>query len=380
MADVIISGTSTAPQSLTGTDALIVGSLGNLLVTGTTAVNADGNNDILVNGTIACESNGIFATGSSLELVVGMAGSILSSGGSGVFCNTTVKSQIQNGGEIRGTNAGVTFQNFDSGSLHLVNTGQIVGDTGIEIDNGDSTSTVANSGLIVGESFGIYASYSSYALLRVTNTGMISGSDASFVGSLGTAGSCRIDNAGLMQGDIILSPSDDTYNGRFGTIAGEVYGGDGDDNIRGGAGGETFFGDADGDTLIGRGGNDDLFGGDGTDDLRGGDGDDDLSGGGGSDKLNGGKGDDEITSGGGNDVIVFRRKAGDDTITDFNNGRDVIDLQAFNLTNWGDLNGSGAVTDVTGGVEIDFSLIGGSGILTIAGISVSNLGNPDFIF
>ncbi|MCP5075360.1 MAG: hypothetical protein GY947_18970, partial [Rhodobacteraceae bacterium] len=92
------------------------------------------------------------------------------------------------------------------------------------------------------------------------------------------------------------------------------------------------------------------------------------------------KGDDEITSGGGNDVIVFKRSAGNDTITDFNNGRDVIDLQAFNLTNWGDLNGSGAVTDVTGGVEIDFSLIGGSGILTIAGISMGVLGNPDFIF
>ncbi len=87
------------------------------------------------------------------------------------------------------------------------------------------------------------------------------------------------------------------------------------------------------DLLKGKGGNDKLFGGKGKDKLFGGDGKDKLYGGKGNDKLYGGKGNDKLTGGAGKDVFVFAKKEGKDTITDFQNGKDKIDLKAFNFNN-----------------------------------------------
>ncbi len=58
----------------------------------------------------------------------------------------------------------------------------------------------------------------------------------------------------------------------------------------------------------------------------GGGGRDDLEGGGGADKLNGGRGADELTGGGGADVFQFRSDDGFDRITDFQQGRDKIEI------------------------------------------------------
>ncbi|MCP5073404.1 MAG: calcium-binding protein [Rhodobacteraceae bacterium] len=382
MADVIINSTVTTAQSLSNNDALILGQNGALLnVGGSSAITASGNNDLIINGTVSSEGVGVTSTGTDLELNIGASGNILSTGSYGINALTSYTTEIWNAGIVQSTGTGVRFVGTDfTSSLSLFNSGSIAGVFGVWVDNNALTSNINNTGTIAGTQTAIVANYDSEALLKVVNTGTITGQSYAFIGSLGIDSSDRIDNLGVMHGDIDFNGGDDIYNGRYGSVSGRIYGDDGDDAIRGGAAGETFYGDADNDTLIGRGGNDELHGGTGLDSLRGDAGDDSLFGDGGSDTLDGGKGDDEITTGGGNDVIVFKRSAGNDTITDFTNNKDVIDLQAFNLTNWGDLNGSGAVTDVTGGVEIDFSMIGGSGILTIAGISVSNLGNPDFIF
>jgi len=48
--------------------------------------------------------------------------------------------------------------------------------------------------------------------------------------------------------------------------------------------------------------------------------------------LDGGEGDDILFGGKGADTFVFLENAGDDTIVGFENGRDKIDLTAFNFS------------------------------------------------
>ena len=52
-----------------------------------------------------------------------------------------------------------------------------------------------------------------------------------------------------------------------------------------------------------------------------------------TDKLYGGKGNDRLTGGAGKDTFIFKKQEGKDTITDFENGKDKIDLKAFNFAN-----------------------------------------------
>ncbi len=97
---------------------------------------------------------------------------------------------------------------------------------------------------------------------------------------------------------------------------------DGKDIISGGNGKDTLYGKKGNDTLKGDKGDDMHYGGKGEDKVKGGKGDD---------KLFGGKGNDKLTGGAGKDVFVFAKKEGKDTITDFQNGKDKIDLSAFNF-------------------------------------------------
>ncbi|MFO1089985.1 MAG: calcium-binding protein [Hyphomicrobiales bacterium] len=72
---------------------------------------------------------------------------------------------------------------------------------------------------------------------------------------------------------------------------------------------------------------DDTITGYATDDMiRGGAGNDSLSGAGGNDRLIGGYGNDRLTGGIGSDTFVFGKEFGNDTITDFVNGEDRIEM------------------------------------------------------
>lgn len=141
----------------------------------------------------------------------------------------------------------------------------------------------------------------------------------------------------------------DEMRGGFGADA--IYGGEGDDRITGGGsndfldggagdddlfgnkGHDTLFGDmgddklsggANNDVLRGDMGDDRLFGGDGRDALYGGMDDDALYGGKGNDLLNGGEGNDKMAGGQGADIFVA--STGQDVVTDFEVGRDQIQM------------------------------------------------------
>ncbi|MBC6437848.1 MAG: calcium-binding protein, partial [Rhodobacteraceae bacterium] len=100
------------------------------------------------------------------------------------------------------------------------------------------------------------------------------------------------------------------------------------------------------DRLQGGSGNDALWGGRGKDVLWGGSGNDTLDGGSGNDRLVGGRGDDRLTGGAGADTFVFYDGHGNDTITDFTRGTDVIRFRGKDVPQ-----GFDALSIITGTAE-----------------------------
>ena len=124
----------------------------------------------------------------------------------------------------------------------------------------------------------------------------------------------------------------DTINGLGGNdslkgLGGDdlLFGGAGDDNIKGNGGDDRIRGNGGADTLKGKGGDDNIKGNGGDDVIKAGGGADTVKGGGGADLINGGGGADVLNGGGGNDVITG--KGGDDTLKG-NGGADVFQFRA----------------------------------------------------
>ncbi|MGV6812583.1 MAG: calcium-binding protein [Brevirhabdus sp.] len=318
----------------------------------------------------------------------------------GIYTNSsgTGGAVFRNSGRLEaGNDAYIGVNGYD----RITNSGDIVGD----ITTQGGADDIWNSGLINGD-IDLGDGLDSY---KTSGTGMVVGTVDGGAGNDTLKGGAEID---LFNG----GTDNDTLLGRGGDD--ELDGGTGDDLVMGGTGADQLTGDTGADTLYGGADNDTLDGGDGNDSLRGDLGDDSLSGGGDndtikggagddtitgdtgfdvlygqkgndvldgggrSDVLNGGAGDDTLTGGGGADTFIFNRKAGDDEITDFQDGSDVIDLSDFNLQNFNALQSSGALSNLSGGgVEIDLSLIGGEGSITITGsLVVGDFSSADFVF
>src|SRR5262249_9903246 len=122
---------------------------------------------------------------------------------------------------------------------------------------------------------------------------------------------------------------------------------------------------------MGTAGDDRLFGGDFNDTLSGGDG---------NDVIGGKDGDDLLTGGAGADTFVYARfGAQHDTVTDFQQGQDVIDVAAANISSFAtvqqllsdDAQGNAVITTVFDGV---------SSTMTLTGISAAQLTAADFVF
>ncbi|SMX31398.1 calcium-binding protein [Octadecabacter ascidiaceicola] len=154
------------------------------------------------------------------------------------------------------------------------------------------------------------------------------------------------------------------------------------------AGTATGSGHGSGDTLIdienvfGSLFNDDIYGDDtanelsgynGVDELFGRAGDDTLNGGGNLDYLNGGAGNDVLAGGGGFDRFIFDTAGfGQDTITDFTNNQELMDMRGSGLS-FADL----TITQTGGDTVISVTATTDS--ITLLGIT-SLINENDFIF
>jgi Ca2+-binding RTX toxin-like protein len=144
------------------------------------------------------------------------------------------------------------------------------------------------------------------------------------------------------------------------------------------AGIEYLTGSSLNDTLRGNTGANRLTGGDGNDSLVGRQGNDTLIGGNGNDTLNGGSGADAMTGNVGADIFVEGPAAGGpvvtDTITDFQNGADRIDLKAFGFANFAAV--QALTTATASGIRID---VPGAEILLVNGLTLAQFDAGDVI-
>ena len=155
-----------------------------------------------------------------------------------------------------------------------------------------------------------------------------------------------------------------------------LKGGAGDDTLEGGEGVDTLEGNKGDDTLSGDAGDDYLYGSSGTDTLDGGEGIDWLFGGEGDDRLEGGADNDVLHGGEGADTFVFNSGDGSDTLVDFTDGEDVIDLSAMSdISGFSDL----TITQNGDNAVIDFSAHGG-GMIVLRDVDAADLDADDFTF
>ncbi|MEL6955883.1 MAG: calcium-binding protein, partial [Pseudomonadota bacterium] len=153
-----------------------------------------------------------------------------------------------------------------------------------------------------------------------------------------------------------------------------LEGGDGDDFLIANAGNDTVFGDAGNDNLRGRAGDDYLSGGDGNDFILADEGNDTLTGDGGFDTLFGGAG---------SDTFVFAGNWRRDTIGDWDEDFDVIDLSALGLKGAGESNADAfaKLTLVQDGTTAIISVTGDtSNDIRLSNTDVSTLDAADFLF
>ncbi|MEG4046499.1 calcium-binding protein, partial [Microcoleus sp. Pol17C2] len=142
-----------------------------------------------------------------------------------------------------------------------------------------------------------------------------------------------------------------------------INGTNGNDNLTGTNGNDTINGLAGDDVLTGLRGNDIINGGDGSDNL---------SGGKGFDTLNGGLGNDILVGGVGNDVFVLGGGLGVDTISDFANSQDTIQL--INGLTFGQL----SISPGTDGTLIRVAS-SGEVLASLIGVAPNLIGPEDFL-
>ena len=130
-----------------------------------------------------------------------------------------------------------------------------------------------------------------------------------------------------MLNNLILQGTDKNDNLSGGDSKDTLFGDNGDDKLSGGKGNDILFGGRGNDYLFGDSGDDKLFGGNGNDYLFGGSGNDNLCGDSGADRLTGDEGNDTFSYLSIDDSL----SQSPDTITDFEMGKDKIDISTFSI-------------------------------------------------
>jgi Ca2+-binding RTX toxin-like protein len=101
-----------------------------------------------------------------------------------------------------------------------------------------------------------------------------------------------------------------------------------------------------------------------------------ILGGTGANTLTGGSLDDIFKGGTGSDLFKFVGTVGNDTILDFIDGEDQLDLKAYDFNTLADLQNANAISEVDGNTVID---LGTDGSVTLIGFALSDFDNSDLV-
>lgn len=169
---------------------------------------------------------------------------------------------------------------------------------------------------------------------------------------------------GVKQADPAVPTGVTLYNYKITDGADRITGSKGTDVIAAGGGNDQINGQSGNDTIHGEGGADKIYGGTGTDALFGNDG---------NDWLSGDLGWDTLTGGSGSDTFAFSTDWGTDTITDFRDRADKIDMKAV-----AGLKGFAQLAVVQSGLDTKIAFDGDT--IVLKGLSASAIDTSDFIF
>ena len=156
----------------------------------------------------------------------------------------------------------------------------------------------------------------------------------------------------------------DIYTAAAASVATEVYGGGGNDQITGGSGNDSLWAGVGNDTLVGNGGNDLLVGDLGADSLSGGSGTDRLYIDSEDTFIDGGADFDAAYIATGSGVSINLATTQIEWVADFAGGNDVIDGSGTSVNL--EIYAEGGTDSVTGGTGADL-FWGGSGNDTLTG-------------
>ena len=192
-------------------------------------------------------------------------------------------------------------------------------------------------------------------------------------------------HSGDIFGDVTTGGSADKVLLRGGLVGGDVELGAGNDTFRASAGAEVLGfirGQDDNDRILGSSEDDRVEGGGGFDTIKGRGGDDEIKGGAGEDVIVGGAGDDEMTGGSQGDEFRIGKHSGADTILDWQDGVDVLNLRKLGLTGGTKLADVVAASEnrAGGAVIIDLDDLGGDGSITVENWNTALMTVDDFIF
>jgi hypothetical protein len=311
---------------------------------------------------VGIHTTGDHATIESTTLIRGQTFGILSTGDD---------AYITNSGTVRSSGVGIQANGSDS----VVNTSsQLIGRIALIIGGDHSQATNLNE---------IHGTSKTTAAVCITATDGASFTNngavfaKSDIGILGGIGDDSIDNTGSLHGDVRLGRGNDWFRSATGEVGGKVYGGKGDDVYEAGielrivehAGqGNDTVKAAFTWTLSANIENLELSGSANADGI--------------GNKLDniisGNAGDNRLTGGAGHDIFAFASD-GQDTIMDFKDGKDLIDLRAVDgIEGFADM--SGHMRQIGRDVVIDLSALDDAPVFTIRKINLTDLTASDFLF